>query len=82
MTQSSPQSREDLFEEIGGAPIEEASSMAHDRVEEHFMRCAEELLLTSEEIGKLEAAGFVNLVANVKHLKNASSAYDLSRENQ
>jgi len=81
MTQNTPLSREALFEEIAGQNIDEASSKGHDNVEDHFINCAQEVTMTRSELEELSAAGFEKLSANIMHLKNASVAFDLSREN-
>jgi hypothetical protein len=53
----------------------------YDKVEDSFIMSASEALQSDDELEKLAAAGFGDLVEKLKNLQDASDAYDWTREN-
>jgi hypothetical protein len=72
--------RNELFKEIVGCDVEDASQSDLDKAKQNFMDCATGLVVHTEVIEELECLGFTDLAMHLRELKKASDVYDLSRE--
>jgi len=61
--------------------IEDVSQSDFDRLEDNFLAQANEVVLDDVQLEHLKASGFAELATRLGELKNASLAYDWSREN-